>query len=97
MNHNHHVLEVLDVLDALDADVDADAEVDADADSKPWSWAPHGGRFAPEPPLKMGPIWPTSGSYLGPAGSLEVPMSLCRTYAWTRLRLKMTGTRMHPK
>ena len=48
------VLDVLDVLDA-DADDDVDADVDADADNKPWSWAPHGGRFAPETPLKMGP------------------------------------------
>ena len=29
-------------------------------DSKPWSWAPRGGRFAPETPLKMGPAqWAT--------------------------------------
>ena len=24
-------------------------------ESKPWSWSPRGGRFAPEPPLKNGP------------------------------------------
>ena len=64
---------VLDVLDVLDADVEADVvadvlgdvdvDVDADADNKPWSWAPHGGRFAPEPPLKMVPIWPTPGAH----------------------------------
>ena len=24
------------------------------SDNKPWSWAPRGGRFAPEPPLKNG-------------------------------------------
>ena len=38
------------------------------SENKPWSWAPHGGRFAPETPLKMGPIWPTPGSHLGPVG-----------------------------
>ena len=55
-------LMFVDVLDVLDADVDADADgdVDADADNKPWSWAPHGGRFAPETPLKNGP--PTPGN-----------------------------------
>ena len=47
---------VLDVLDHV-----LDADVDADADNKPWSWAPHGGRFAPEPP-------PEKLSLAGPRG-----------------------------